>query len=295
MAGRFAALFGSAYTEQMTEQGTQRRAAWRNWLYVVIFESGTRAGRLFDVALLVLILTSVAAVSLESVADFREQYGTPLRWLEWGLTGVFTVEYVLRLLSARGAVRYARSFFGVVDLMAVLPSYLSFFVPGAQSLLSVRVLRLIRVFRILKLGAYLDEAQILRAALAASKPKITVFLTAVGSVVVMMGAVMYLVEGEQSGFSSIPQSMYWTVVTMTTVGYGDVAPVTPLGKVLAALLMVLGYGIIAVPTGIVSVELAQATRHWPGNRHCPSCDQDGHDSDARHCKYCGAELVRQSG
>jgi voltage-gated potassium channel len=270
-----------------------QRHPWRNWLYVVIFESHTAAGKMFDVALLIVILSSVIAVALESVAAIRQAYGTELRLLEWVFTGVFTVEYALRLASARHPFRYAFSFFGIVDLLAVVPSYLSLMIPGAQSLLAVRVLRLIRVFRILKLGEYFSQAQVLGHALRTGRPKIIVFLTGVATVVVTAGAAMHLIEGEEAGFTSIPKSMYWAIVTLTTVGYGDIAPVTPLGQTVAACLMILGYGVIAVPTGIVTVELVRAERFGPNARQCPSCSRSGHDSDAAHCKHCGAALTRQ--
>jgi Kef-type K+ transport systems, predicted NAD-binding component len=250
---------------------------------------------MFDIILLTIILLSVAAVSVESVPELQARYGATLRALEWLFTALFSIEYVLRLISARNPVRYAFSFFGIVDLVAVLPSYCSLFLPGSQSFLVIRVLRLLRIFRILKLGAYLAEARVLKEALQASRPKITVFLTAVLSVVVVVGAVMYLIEGNASGFTSIPRSMYWAIVTMTTVGYGDITPRTPFGQTVAAILMILGYGIIAVPTGIVSVELANATRHQYGTRTCPTCQLARHDGDARHCKRCGTALPALAG
>jgi voltage-gated potassium channel len=228
-------------------------------------------------------------VMLESVAGIRRQYGGVLRAVEWTLTGVFTIEYALRLLAVDRPWRYARSFFGLVDLLAVVPTYLALALPEAQSLMVIRAIRLLRVFRILKLAHFLDEAQQLVQALRASRRKITVFLGGVVTIVVIMGALMYLVEGEGHGFTSIPTSMYWAVVTMTTVGYGDVAPRTPLGQLLASVLMILGYAIIAVPTGIVSVELAKTGRAV-SRQACPACGAEGHDVDAIHCKYCGAHL-----
>ena len=260
------------------------RSRWRRRLYVVIFESNTRGGRVFDVVLLAVILAGVAAVSLESVGAIQRNHGASLRALEWIVTALFTIEYALRLISAPSAPRYAFSFFGLVDVISVVPAYASLIYPGAQSLVAVRVFRLIRVFRILKLGQYLDEAHVLGEALRASRAKITVFLT----VVVTVGAAMYLIEGEENGFSNIPRSMYWTVVTLTTVGYGDIAPKTALGQTLASLLMILGYGILAVPTGIVSVELARAQRS--SRARCPGCGREGHDRDAVHCKHCGTAL-----
>jgi voltage-gated potassium channel len=265
------------------------RSRWRARLHEVIFESETRAGRAFDVALLIAILVSVLAVILESVPGIRSEYGPALRALEWTLTVAFTVEYVLRLMAVDRPWRYAVSFYGIVDFLAVVPTYLALIVPEAQSLMVIRAFRLLRVFRILKLAQFLGEAQQLVQALRASRRKITVVLGVIVTIVAIMGTTMYLVEGEEHGFTSIPTSMYWAVVTMTTVGYGDIAPKTPLGQFLAAVLMILGYAIIAVPTGIVSVEMARATHHV-SNQACPTCGAEGHDIDATHCKYCGAHL-----
>ncbi|HEX5704606.1 MAG TPA: ion transporter [Pyrinomonadaceae bacterium] len=260
-------------------------------LHEIVFESETRAGRLFDLALIWLILLSVATVILESVRSVRVQYGDLLYTLEWVFTLLFTVEYVLRLLSVRRPLRYATSFFGVVDLLAIIPTYLSIFIPGSQYLLVIRILRLLRVFRLLKLSEYVTEADTLRTALHASRRKISVFLSVVVLLVVVIGSLMYVVEGEAHGFTSIPVSIYWAIVTLTTVGYGDLSPRTPLGQILASLVMVIGYGIIAVPTGIVSVELAHATRQQRMTKHlCPACGAEGHDPDAVYCKYCGASL-----
>jgi len=260
-------------------------------LHEIIFEADTRAGRFFDVALLWAILLSVGTVLLESVAEVRAHYGPELRFLEWFFTVLFTIEYVLRLYSVARPLKYACSFFGLVDLLAVIPTYVSLFVAGAQSLLIIRVLRLLRVFRVLKLAHYLSEAEVLTAALRASRRKIVVFLGAVLNIAAIVGALMYLVEGEASGFTSIPRSMYWALVTMTTVGYGTIVPVTPLGQFLSALLMVLGYGILAVPTGIVSVEMARQDRTTStSTQACPSCSAEGHDDDAVHCKHCGEQL-----
>jgi voltage-gated potassium channel len=265
------------------------RAPWRARLHEIIFEADTPAGRAFDVALLVAIVVSILAVMLESVAAIRGEHGRALRALEWTLTVAFTVEYVLRLLAVDQPGRYARSFLGIVDLLAILPTYLALVVPEAHTLLVIRSLRLLRVFRILKLSQFLGEAQQLQQALRASRRKITVFLGTIVTIIVIVGTAMYVIEGEEHGFTSIPMSMYWAVVTMTTVGYGDIAPRTALGQLLAALLMILGYGIIAVPTGIVSVELAQAGRAV-SRQACPACGAEGHDVDAVHCKFCGGLL-----
>jgi len=262
----------------------------RQRLHEIIFEADTPAGKAFDVALLVLIILSVVAVMLESTSSIAARYGPWLRAFEWVVTILFTIEYLLRLYSVGNPFRYARSFFGIVDLLAILPSYLSIFIPGAQSLLVIRALRLLRVFRVLKLAHFVGEASELTAALRASARKIIVFLGAVLTIVVIVGSMMYLIEGEANGFTSIPVSIYWAIVTMTTVGYGDLAPQTALGKILASAIMIMGYGIIAVPTGIVSVELAGATRRKISTQACPQCGAEGHDADAVHCKYCGTEI-----
>lgn len=264
---------------------------WRRRAHEIIFEADTPAGRLFDIALLVAIVASIVVVCLESVAPIAEQHGELLRRIEWGLTIAFTAEYLMRLACIGRPRRYAFSLFGLVDLLAILPTYLSLIFVGTQSLVVIRSLRLLRVFRVLKLGQFVGEATQLRAALSASARKITIFLFTVLTVVTIIGAAMYLVEGEASGFTSIPRSMYWAIVTMTTVGYGDVTPDTPLGQALAAVIMVLGYGILAVPTGIVSVELARMSHGEPiSTQACPGCSAEGHDTDARYCKRCGAEL-----
>lgn len=273
--------------------GQERNASagWRIALYRVIFEADTPAGKLFDVTLIVVILLSVVAVMLDSVASIREPYGDFLYGLEWFFTVLFTVEYILRLLCVGSPLRYARSFFGVVDLLAVLPTYLSLLVPGSQYLLVIRILRILRIFRVLKLVRYVQEARVLGAALLASRRKIFVFLFTVLTLVVVFGSVIFLIEGEENGFTSIPQSIYWAIVTLTTVGYGDISPKTAPGQLLASLIMVIGYSIIAVPTGIVTVELASAMRERRKlARVCPQCLAEGHDDDALHCKYCGAEL-----
>jgi len=268
-------------------------AGWRRALYVVIFEHGTPAGKAFDVALLVVILASVAAVVIESLAGVRLRWGRALLAAEWGFTLLFTVEYVLRLVAVRRPLGYARSFFGIVDLVAVLPTYLSLLVPGAQALLTVRAVRLLRVFRILKLSHFLGEERVLIRALRASLRKIVIFVGAVLVLVLVLGSVMYLIEGPQTGFTSIPISIYWAIVTMTTVGYGDLAPQTVLGRIVASMIMIIGYGIIAVPTGIVTVEMGRASRQRAAGaetRRCPSCGTGEHDEDAAFCKRCGAGL-----
>ena len=267
------------------------RAAWRERVFAVIFGVETRAGRAFDVVLLWSILLSVAAVMLESVAEIRAAWGVELRVLEWVFTGLFTVEYALRLIAVRAPRRYATSFFGIVDLLAILPTYLSLLVPGAHSLLVIRALRLLRVFRVLKLARYSGESRQLVSALRASRAKITVFLGAVLSLSLVLGTVVYWIEGPERGFTSIPRAMYWAIVTMTTVGYGDIAPQTVAGQAIAAAVMILGYAIIAVPTGIVSAELSYQRHEVLNALICPECGSGSHRHDAAHCYACGGQLV----
>ena len=279
-------LFG----DERQELG-QPDSGWRRRLYVVIFEADTRAGRAFDLALIALILGSVAVVMLESVAGVRARHGALLDALEWVFTILFTVEYVARLVCVRRPLRYARSVFGVIDLLAVLPTYLAVLVPGLEALIDVRVLRLLRVFRVLKLGAYVAEYGALGRALAASRRKIFVFLGFVVLVVLVMGTLMYVVEGPANGFTSIPISVYWAVTTMTTVGFGDITPQTDLGRLIASAMMLVGWGTLAVPTGIVSAEfVAQRMPREITTRTCPECLSEGHLSTARFCRDCGAAL-----
>lgn len=267
-----------------------RDPGWRHRLHEVVFEADTPAGKAFDVALLVAILLSVGAVLLESVASLRERWGGLLRATEWTFTALFTLEYLARLACVRKPFAYARSFFGIVDLLAILPTYLSLLLPGAQSLLVIRAIRLLRIFRVLKLARFLGEAEDLAAALSSSARKILVFLSVVLSLVLITGSVMYLVEGEENGFTSIPLSIYWAIVTLTTVGYGDLSPQTPLGKFLASFVMILGYGIIAVPTGIVTVELSRRSSRPISTQACPHCMAEGHVPQARFCHACGERL-----
>ncbi|MCG8604265.1 ion transporter [bacterium] len=274
----------------MSNLKTQALAGWRLALHEIIFEADTRAGKTFDIFLIVSIVLSVVAVMLDSVASIRVQHGPLLYKLEWFFTILFTIEYLLRLVCVLRPLYYTKSFFGVIDLLAIVPTYLSLIVPGSQYLLVIRSLRILRIFRVLKLVQYLGEIQVLAAALRASARKILVFLFTVLTLVIILGSLMYLVEGAEHGFTSIPRSVYWAIVTLTTVGYGDISPETSMGQALAAVIMVLGYGIIAVPTGIVTVELAQANRKPISTQACLVCSAEGHDADAVHCKYCGAKL-----
>jgi voltage-gated potassium channel len=264
-------------------------AAWRIRLHEIIFEADTPAGRVFDIALIGSIILSVLVVMLDSITPIRETYGGELLAAEWLFTALFTVEYVLRLLCVNRPIKYATSFFGVIDLLSILPSYLSLLLPGSRYLQVVRVLRILRVFRILKLAAYISEADVLTRSLQASRRKITIFLYTVLTLVVIIGSVMYVIEGEENGFTSIPTGIYWAIVTLTTVGYGDISPATTLGQCLASIVMILGYGIIAVPTGIVTSEMARIKTQVT-TQACRECTKEGHDPDALFCKYCGARL-----
>ncbi len=263
---------------------------WKKQLHEVIFEADTFWGKTFDIALMIAITLSVGAVMLESVREIEQEYGAILRVCEWVFTILFTVEYVLRLISIERPLKYAYSFFGVVDLLSILPTYLGLFLVGTPSLIVIRTLRLLRVFRVLKLARLLGEAQRLAVALQASRRKITVFLLFVLTIVVIMGTIMYIVEDPENGFTSIPRSIYWAIVTLTTVGYGDIAPQTVLGQFFAATIMVLGYSILAVPTGIISAEIMKQGDEPVDTRACPTCGQEGHDVDADFCKYCGGRL-----
>jgi voltage-gated potassium channel len=265
------------------------RAPWRDKWNQVIFDSDTPAGRLFDIVLLTLILLSVLSVLLESVRSIREAHIFYFRTVEWVFTCIFTLEYAARLISAKNAKQYAFSFFGIVDLLAIAPVYLSLLLAVTHSFTVVRSLRILRVFRILKLTEYVGEADSLRMAIQASLRKIVVFLLAVFAIVIIVGGLMYEIEGEAHGFTSIPTGMYWAIVTVTTVGYGDISPGTVAGRILASLLMIVGYGIIAVPTGIVTFEFARASASEP-QRRCSACQLQPHDRDASFCKRCGTRL-----
>lgn len=263
---------------------------WRRKLQEIIFEADTKAGKLFDVLLIISILLSVAVVLLDSVKSINRVYGDVFYILEWFFTILFTIEYALRLICIGKPLRYAGSFYGIVDLLAILPTYLSIIFPGGHYLTVIRILRVLRIFRVLKLVQYLGQARLLMRALRDSRQKILVFLVTVVLLMVILGSMMYMIEGEQNGFTSIPRSIYWAIVTLTTVGYGDLSPITPLGQTLAAVIMILGYSIIAVPMGIVSVGLVKVSDKPVSTQACPQCSAEGHDADAVYCKYCGARL-----
>jgi voltage-gated potassium channel len=264
---------------------------WQSRLHEVIYESNTRAGKAFDIALLILIFASILIVMLDSIERWHILYGDLFFKLEWAVTILFTIEYTLRLICIKQPLRYVFSFLGLIDLLALIPSYLSIFFVGAQSLLVLRALRLLRVFRIFKLTHFLSEMQFLGVALKGSLRKISIFMLVVLTLVIILGSIMYLIEKGENGFTSIPDSIYWAIVTITTVGYGDISPVTPLGKFVASIIMLIGYGIIAVPTGIVTTEMALAVkRKQQKNEACPNCGREGHDSDANFCKFCGKKL-----
>lgn len=263
---------------------------WRLQVYTVIFEADTRAGRLFDQLLIAVILTSVAVVAADSVHSINVRFHRELTLAEWFFTLIFTVEYLARLACVRRPWQYARSFYGVIDLLAVLPTYLALLVPEVGALIDVRVLRLLRVFRIFKLTAYVTEYQAIGLALRASRRKILVFLAAVMMIVLVIGTLMYVVEGPANGFTSIPTSVYWAITTMTTVGFGDITPKTDLGRLIASLMMLLGWGTLAVPTGIVTAEMTYARRATVTTRTCQECLTEGHMPDANYCRHCGAVL-----
>jgi voltage-gated potassium channel len=264
----------------------------KNELYEIVFEADTSLGKAFDILLLVLILLSIVFVSLESVKSISENYGALLLYLEWCITIFFTLEYILRIYIVRHKLAYILSYYGLIDLLSVLPTYIGIFFTGAQGLVVIRALRLLRVFRILKLSRYLQDSNLIISALKASRTKISVFLYAVVLVVIIIGTIMYLVEGEESGFRSIPEGIYWAIVTLTTVGYGDIAPMTAFGRFIASFVMILGYGVIAVPTGIVTAEFAFEKRKKIGTQVCPECLCEEHDADAVYCKKCGKKICK---
>ena len=271
--------------EQKEKQNT-----WREKLHTIIYEADTPAGKLFDVILLFLIIASIIVVMLESVESYVAKYKEIFNVIEWTITILFTVEYFARIITIKKPKHYIFSFYGIIDLLSTIPKYLSIFFVGGNALVALRALRLLRVFRVLKLVRFIGEAENLTKALKASRAKILVFLLAVLSLSVILGSFMYLIEvGQESGFDSIPRSVYWAIVTLTTVGYGDIAPVTPLGQFVASIIMILGYGIIAVPTGIVSAEYSGQKAHT-NTQSCPNCAANNHQDDAVFCYDCGEKL-----
>lgn len=269
----------------------QSHESWRNRVYKIIFESDTPSGKAFDVALLIFILLSVLVVMLDSIQPLHYDYGSVFYFIEWFFTIIFTLEYILRLLSAPKPVKYATSFLGFIDVLSIIPTFISLLLVGAQTLLVLRVLRLLRIFRIFKLNHFLSEMNFLGEAISNSARKISIFMLCVLFLVIILGSLMYIVEGGQNGFTNIPTSIYWAIVTITTVGYGDISPITPLGKLLASVIMLLGYGILAVPTGIVTSQMAFAMRLKTSlNKKCNHCNSTYNDGDAKFCKMCGDEL-----
>jgi voltage-gated potassium channel len=273
----------------VSESTNNNLSPWQVKLHEVIYEADTKAGKYFDILLLIAILLSIITVMLESVNSIALIYGTELRIIEWVFTILFTLEYIARLISIQKPLKYFLSFYGIIDLISILPTYLGIFISGSHTLAVIRSIRLLRVFRILKLAQFISGANVLIQALKASKHKIVVFLFALLSLTFILGTMMYLIETPESGFTSIPRSIYWAIVTLTTVGYGDIAPQTVLGQTLASFIMIIGYAIIAVPTGIVGAELAKVETN-SNTQSCASCSLEGHDNDAEHCKYCGAHL-----
>lgn len=281
-------------------EGQRALPKWKQKLHEIIYEADTPSGKLFDIVLFFLIVLSVILVMLESIDDFDDHYHNILLTLEWAVTIFFTLEYIARLISIKKPLKYVFSFYGIIDFLSTIPLYLSYILAGSQVLLAVRAFRLLRIFRILKLVKFIGEASQLQAALKASRTKIAVFIYVVLILSVILGTLMYIVEGDESGFTSIPRSIYWTIVTLTTVGYGDIAPQTNLGQFIATVIMILGYGIIAVPTGIVTAEFARSNKKGDeddkgymvhvNTQACPNCAAEGHRDDATHCYNCGHPL-----
>lgn len=274
-----------------------RLSPWRQRLHEIVFEADTPAGKAFDIILIVAILLSVIVVMLDSVRTINQRYATILLVAEWSFTILFTIEYALRLIAVHKKTRYIFSFYGLVDLLSILPTYLSVLIPGAHELMVIRSLRLLRIFRIFKLARFVQEAGDLRHGLWRSRAKLTVFIIFVTIVVVLMGTIMHLIEGDpvrfpDTPYTSIPESIYWAIITMTTVGFGDITPQTPLGKALTAITVLIGYAMIVVPTSIVTADILEEHRSKNpiSTQACPACGRDGHTHDARHCKHCGARL-----
>ncbi|PMH31873.1 ion transporter [Vibrio lentus] len=267
------------------------RKPLKHHLYVIIFGTHTPAGRAFDISLIVAILASLLVLILESIPNVMTEWSQQLRYIEYTFTALFTVEYLLRLYCSPKPKSYATSFYGIVDLLAILPTYLAIIFPGASFMGVVRLLRVMRIFRILKLVRYLQDSNILLRSLLMARRKILIFFSTVGILVVIFGALIFVIEGPENGFTSIPHSIYWAIVTITTVGYGDMIPQTALGKAIASLTMLLGYSILAVPTGIITAELSNEMNSHKELVKCPNCNRAGHDSDAMYCKHCASELA----
>jgi voltage-gated potassium channel len=263
---------------------------WRRDLHEIIFEADTKAGKLFDILILIMIIISVIVVLLDSVTQMHEKYGSLILLVEWGITVIFSIEYILRIISTKKVKNYIFSFYGIIDFLAIIPTYLSLFLVGSHYLSILRIIRLLRVFRVLKLARYIGASRYLVVALKESRHKIAVFLWVVFLIVIIMGSLMYIIEGPEHGFTSIPRSIYWAIVTLTTVGYGDIAPSTFFGQALASLIMITGYSIIAVPTGLVTAELIKTGNKKTNTQVCFNCSAGDHDDDAKFCKYCGTKL-----
>ncbi|MGC6285427.1 MAG: ion transporter [Polaribacter sp.] len=269
----------------------KQKPSWRHRLHEIIYEADTKEGKLFDIILLIAIIASIIFVMLESVKSFDEKFYEFLNIAEWVITILFSIEYILRIISIKKPFKYIFSFYGIIDLLSTIPKYLSFVLVGSHNLAALRALRLLRIFRILKLARYVGASNRLIIALRASKAKIAVFLFFVVIVCTILGTIMYMVEGEENGFTSIPRSVYWAIVTLTTVGFGDIAPNTPLGQLIASVIMILGYSIIAIPTGIVSAEINKMTHDDDTNTQaCPNCLKDHHKKNAIYCYNCGSVL-----
>jgi voltage-gated potassium channel len=274
----------------MESSNERKQPQWKQNLYEVIFKSDTFYGKLFDEILLAVILLSVGMVMLESIGEMREKYGNILNIFEWTLTLLFLAEYIVRIICSPNPRQYIFSFFGIIDLLAILPSFIALLIPSVQPLIVIRALRVLRIYRILKLYRYIQETNYLLIALRSSFRKIFIFMVFILILVILLGSVMYVVEGGENGFFSIPLSIYWAVITLTTVGYGDIVPVTDLGKFIATFIMLLGYSIIAIPTGIVSAHITRSRFDKTLTHICSNCNESEHHTDAKFCKNCGAIL-----
>ncbi|MFC0337112.1 voltage-gated potassium channel [Kushneria avicenniae] len=279
----------------MSSESHKKHLTLRDRIFQIIFESDTPAAKSFDIALIIMIVVSVIIIMLDSVASLKARYGEIFLIAEWTFTGIFTIEYLLRLYCLDRPLRYARSTYGIIDLLSILPSWLSLLIPGSQAMLVVRVLRVMRLFRVLRLMEFVGEGHLLLEALDRSRQKILMFLMTVISLVIVFGSLVYLIEPVEAGFTSIPRAVYWAVVTLTTVGYGDIAPITPLGQFISALMMILGYSILAVPTGVFSAEVMRSIRrnHY-SDEACPGCGHEGHERDAHYCRLCGSWLDEEA-